>query len=133
MVNSRTLRLSVLSAALLSATQSWAIGLGDIVLHSRVGEPLRAEVPINTEPGETIEASCFTLAPLGGSDLPVISAGRTKLVREGDRYRLLITGSKPVSEPIFLIGVRAACGIDLQRDYVLMPPEPLVLASPAPA
>ena len=127
------MRLSVLSAALLSATQSWAIGLGDIVLHSRVGEPLRAEVPINTEPGETIEASCFTLAPLGGSDLPVISAGRTKLVREGDRYRLLITGSKPVSEPIFLIGVRAACGIDLQRDYVLMPPEPLVLASPAPA
>ncbi len=133
MVDSRTLRLSALSAALLSATQGWAIGLGDIVLRSRVGEPLRAEVPINTEPGETIEASCFTLAPLDGSDLPVISAGRTKLVREGDRYRLLITGSKPVSEPIFLIGVRAGCGIDLQRDYVLMPPEPLVLASGAPA
>jgi pilus assembly protein FimV len=133
MVNSRTLRLSALSAALLSATQGWAIGLGDIVLRSRVGEPLRAEVPINTEPGETIEASCFTLAPLDGSDLPVISAGRTKLVREGDRYRLLITGSKPVSEPIFLIGLRAGCGIDLQRDYVLMPPEPLVLASSAPS
>jgi len=132
-VNSRTLRLSALSAALLSATQGWAIGLGDIVLRSRVGEPLRAEVPINTEPGETIEASCFTLAPLDGSDLPVISAGRTKLVREGDRYRLLITGSKPVSEPIFLIGLRAGCGIDLQRDYVLMPPEPLVLASSAPS
>lgn len=129
MVNSRTLRLSALSAALLSATQGWAIGLGDIVLRSRVGEPLRAEVPINTEPGETIEASCFTLAPLDGSDLPVISTGRTKLIREGDRYRLLITGSKPVSEPIFLIGLRAGCGIDLQRDYVLMPPEPLVLAS----
>ena len=80
MVNSRTLRLSALSAALLSATQGWAIGLGDIVLRSRVGEPLRAEVPINTEPGESIEASCFTLAPLDGSDLPVISAGRTKLV-----------------------------------------------------
>jgi Tfp pilus assembly protein FimV len=133
MVNSRTLRLSALSAALLSASQGWAIGLGDIVLRSRVGEPLRAEVPINTEPGETIEASCFTLAPLDGSDLPVISAGRIKLVREGDRYRLLITGSKPVSEPVFLIGVRAGCGIDLQRDYVLMPPEPLVLASAAPA
>ena len=128
-MNSRTLRLSALGAALLPAAQGWAIGLGDIVLRSRVGEPLRAEVPINTEPGETIEASCFTLAPLDGSDLPVISAGRTKLVREGDRYRLLITGSKPVSEPVFLIGLRAGCGIDLQRDYVLMPPEPLVLAS----
>ena len=127
----RTLRLSALSATLLT-TQVWAIGFGDIVLHSRVGEPLRAEVPINAEPGESIEASCFSLAQLGGSDLPVVSSARTKLVREGNNYRLLITGSKPVSEPVFLIGLRAACGVDLQRDYVLMPAEPLVLASVGP-
>ena len=133
-MNSRTLRLSASSAALLVATQTWAIGFGDIILHSRVGEPVRAEVPINAEPGETIEATCFSLAQLGGSDLPVVSSAKTKLVREGNNYRLLITGSKPVSEPIFLIGLRAACGVDLQRDYVLMPSEPLVLASvPPPA
>ena len=133
-VNNRTLRLSTASAALLVATHTWAIGFGDIVLHSRVGEPVRAEVPINAEPGETIEATCFSLAQLGGSDLPVVSSAKTKLVREGNNYRLLITGSKPVSEPIFLIGLRAACGVDLQRDYVLMPSEPLVLASvPQPA
>lgn len=132
-MNSRTLRLGALSAGLLSTIPVGAIGLGDMVLHSRVGEPLRAEVPINAEPGETVEARCFTLAPLDGSDLPVISAGRTKLVREGNNYRLLITGSKPVAEPIFLIGLRAGCGTDLQRDYVLMPAEPLVLASPSPS
>ena len=109
-MNSRTLRLGALSAGLLSTIPVGAIGLGDMVLHSRVGEPLRAEVPINAEPGETVEARCFTLAPLDGSDLPVISAGRTKLVREGNNYRLLITGSKPVAEPIFLIGLRAGCG-----------------------
>lgn len=132
-MNSRTLRLGALSAGLLSTIPVGAIGLGDMVLHSRVGEPLRAEVPINAEPGETVEARCFTLAPLDGSDLPVISTGRTKLVREGNNYRLLITGSKPVAEPIFLIGLRAGCGTDLQRDYVLMPAEPLVLASPSPS
>ena len=128
----RTSRLSTLGAALLTATQAWAIGFGDIVLHSRVGEPLRAEVPISAEAGENIEASCFSLAQLGGSDLPVVSSARTKLVREGDNYRLHITGSKPVSEPVFLIGLRAGCGVDLQRDYVLMPSEPLVFASAAP-
>ena len=128
----RTLRLSTLGAALLTATQAWAIGFGDIVLHSRVGEPLRAEVPISAEAGENIEASCFSLAQLGGSDLPVVSSARTKLVREGNNYRLHITGSKPVSEPVFLIGLRAGCGVDLQRDYVLMPSEPLVFASAAP-
>ena len=132
-MTARTFRLSALSAALLSTTQAWAIGFGDIVLHSRIGEPLRAEVPINAEADESLEATCFSLAPMNGSDLPVISSAKTKLVREGNRYRLHITGSKPISEPIFLIGLRAGCGIDLQRDFVMMPAEPLVLATPAPS
>ena len=132
-MTARTFRLSALSAALLSTTQAWAIGFGDIVLHSRIGEPLRAEVPINAEADESLEATCFSLAPMNGSDLPVISSAKTRLVREGNRYRLHITGSKPISEPIFLIGLRAGCGVDLQRDYVLMPAEPLALASPPPA
>lgn len=122
--------MSALSIALLSANQGWAIGFGDIILHSRIGEPLRAEVPITADASERLEATCFTLAPMNGSDLPVISNAKTRLVREGDNYRLHLTGSKPVSEPIFLIGLRAGCGIDLQRDFVLMPAEPLVLAAP---
>ena len=128
-----TFRLSALSADLLSTAPAWAIGFGDIVLHSRIGEPLRAEVPITAEADESLETTCFSLAPMNGSDLPVISSAKTRLVREGDRYRLHITGSKPVSEPIFLIGLRAGCGIDLQRDYVLTPAEPLALPGPPPA
>ena len=39
---------------------------------------------------------------------PSAALGRgEKLVREGDNCRLHITGSKPVSEPVFLIGLRA--------------------------
>ena len=129
-MNASTFRLSTLSAALLSVTPAWAIGFGDIILHSRIGEPLRAEVPITAEADDHLETTCFSLAPLNGSDLPVISGAKTKLVREGARYRLHITGSKPISEPIFLIGLRAGCGVDLQRDYVLMPAEPLVLSVP---
>ena len=132
-MNTRTFRLHALSLALLTAPQAWAIGFGDIILHSRIGEPLRAEVPINATAGEAVEETCFSLAQVGGSDLPVIANARTRLVRDGNGYRLLITGSKPVSEPIFLIGLRAGCGVDLQRDFVLMPNEPLVLTSPAPA
>jgi Tfp pilus assembly protein FimV len=126
------LRTGVFAAALFAAGQAAAIGFGDIILHSRVGEPLRAEVPINVEPGESIDGACFSLAPLNGSDLPVVSSARTKLLREGDRYRLHITGSKPIGEPIFLVGLRAGCGVDLQRDYVLMPAEPVVFADARP-
>ncbi|NJD24990.1 MAG: hypothetical protein FIB06_06255 [Betaproteobacteria bacterium] len=122
----------VFAAALLPAAPAAAVGFGDIVLHSRVGEPLRAEVPILSEPGEEVASLCYSLAPLAGSDLPVISTARTRLVRSGNRNILQITGSKPVGEPIFLIGLRAGCGADLQRDYVLMPAEPVVFVGAGP-
>lgn len=126
-MNSRLFHLSALSAALFSANAS-AIGFGEITLHSRVGEALRAEVPIMAGADEQIETVCFSLAPLHGSDLPVVSTARTRLVRDGQGYRLHITGSKSIVEPIFMIGLRAGCGADLQRDYVLMPQAPLMLA-----
>ncbi len=133
-MNSKTFHWSMFSAALLASAPAGAIGFGEIVLHSRIGEPLRAEIPIHAEPGENIEGACFSLAPLNGSDLPVVSSGKTRLVQEGNRYRLIITGSKPIVEPIFVIGLRASCGTDLQRDFVLTPAEPLVLSSmPPPA
>ena len=131
-VNKHVFRLSALCAAMLAANSAVAVGLGDIILHSRIGEPLRAEIPINAEGDENIDGACFSLAPLQGSDLPVISSGKIKIVRDNGRQRLVITGSKPIMEPVALIGIRAACGVSLQRDYVLMPAEPLSIASPAP-
>jgi len=124
-------KLSTLAALLLS-TQVQAVGFGEMVLHSRVGEALRAEVPLLLGEGESIHSTaCFSLAPMDGSDLPVVSSARTQLLRTGNKYRLLITGSKPIAEPVFVIGLRAACGFDLQRDYTLMPAEPLMTAEVA--
>lgn len=127
-MNPRLFRLSVLSAALFSGHAA-AVGFGEIVLLSRVGEPLRAEVPLLAGAGEQIDTACFSLATLPGSDLPVVSSGRIRLARDGQNYRLFITGTKPIAEPIFVIALRANCGIELQRDFVLMPPAPLMLAA----
>lgn len=126
-MTSKYLQLTALSAALFSS-MAGAVGFGEITLHSRVGEALRAEVPVIAGADEQIEMFCFSLAPLHGSDLPVVTAARTRLVRDGQNYRLLITGNKSISDPIFMIGLRAGCGADLQRDYVLMPQAPLMLA-----
>lgn len=123
----RTFRLSILCAALLPCF-THAAGLGEITLHSRVGEPLRAEIPLLTGPGESFDTACFSLVPVRGSDLPVVTGGKTRLVRDNHGLRLILTGTKPVAEPIFMIAVQASCGIDLQRDYVLMPQPPLMLA-----
>jgi len=123
----RILLLSTLIAALFPDYAS-AIGLGQIVLHSRVGEPLRAEVPIIAAAGEPIDTACFSLANIPGADLPVVSNARVRLARNGSDARLIITGNRPLAEPVFIVALRAHCGIDLQRDYVLMPPPPVSLA-----
>lgn len=126
-------RLGAISAALAPGFAQ-AIGFGEIVLQSQLGEPLRAEIPLLAGPGEAVENACFSLAPVRGSDLPVVTSGRAQLVRSGQSFKLLVTGSKPIAEPIFMIGVKAGCGVDLERDYVLMPQAPLMpVAAPTTA
>lgn len=124
-------RLGAISAALAPGLAQ-AIGFGEIMLQSQIGEPLRAEIPLLAGPGEAVENACFSLAPVRGSDLPVVTSGRAQLIRSGQFFKLLVTGSKPIAEPIFMIGVKAGCGVDLERDYVLMPQAPLMpVAAPS--
>lgn len=127
-MNTKLFRLNALGLALVSG-YAGAVGFGEIILHSRVGEALRAEVPLLAGAGEPIETACFSLASLPGSELPAVSNARIRLVRSGTAYRLVISGTRPVAEPIFVIGLRANCGFDLQRDYVLMPAAPVMLAA----
>lgn len=127
-MNTKLFRLNALGLALVSG-YAGAVGFGEIILHSRVGEALRAEVPLLAGAGESIETACFSLAPLPGSELPAVSNARIRLVRSGTAYRLVISGTRPVAEPIFVIGLRANCGFDLQRDYVLMPSPPVMQAA----
>ncbi|UCV22139.1 type IV pilus assembly protein FimV [Ferribacterium limneticum] len=140
MIVLRLLRHGLLSAAIFSGSAS-AVGLGEITLHSRIGEALRADIPVISG-GESLNAACFSLGPVPGADFPVITAARTRLVRIGPDYRLILTGSKAIDEPVVVISLRAGCGMDLQREYVLLPAPPLstandiepplTVASPAP-
>ncbi|MBP5987882.1 MAG: hypothetical protein KA538_11935 [Azonexus sp.] len=119
MIASRSLRILPWCAALLSS-QAAALGLGEINLYSRIGEPIRAEIPLLAA-GERLDPACFSLAAIPGSDIPAITAGRIQLLGGN---RLLITGRAPVTEPVFMINVKAACGHDLQREYTLLPLPP---------
>jgi len=121
------LRLSPIVLAL-SPLFAEAVGLGEIVLHSKIGEPVRAEVAI-VGGNEGIDTACFTLARGRDSDLPVVSDARIKLARDGRGYRLLINGHHPVNEAVFMLSLRAGCGVELQRDFVLMPEPPLERAT----
>lgn len=119
----RVFRPGALGLALLSGP-ALAAGFGEIALLSRIGEPLRAEVDIVSSGKETIETACFSLAPIRESDLPVVTSARLQLIKDGQNYRLTITG-KPIAEPVFMLALRAGCGVELQRDFVLMPQAPI--------
>jgi len=118
-----------LTAALTPALAS-AIGLGEITLHSRIGEPLMAEVPIISS-HEAPLATCFSMVALRGSDFPVITNAKPRLIKRGSSYILQIVGTRPISEPIFAVGIRANCGYDIEREYVLIPEPPIELAQSA--
>ena len=130
MIASRLLRHGLLSMAIISGAAG-AVGLGEINLHSRIGEALRADIPVISG-GESLDAACFTLGPVPGADFPVVTSARTRLVRIGQDYRLILTGSKAIDEPIVVISLRAGCGIDVQREYVLLPAPPTSVADSEP-
>ncbi len=126
MTDVKALAPALLCLALLSGSAQ-AVGLGDIALLSPIGEPLRAVVPV-TGADKSWRAECFSLAPTGDGDLPVVSEARIRLARIGENFRLVIVASKPISEPVIVVKLRVGCGVDLQRDYVLLPGPPTALA-----
>lgn len=129
MTVSHMLRATLLSTACLTGS-AYATGLGEITLHSRIDQPLRAEIPILAEIGNTVDAACFSLDPVPGADLPVITRARLRVVRVGQHQRLIITGGPTIDEPVFMLRIRMTCGTDLQRDYVLLPAPPEAITLP---
>lgn len=107
---------------LLVASPASALVFGELNLLSRIGEPLRAEIPLAGD--ERLASDCFALAPVPNADFPALGAATLTLVSDGQQRRLLISGG-PLSEPIALLSVQAACGINAQRDFLLLPPAPL--------
>lgn len=115
---------SLALVASFAAAPAMALGLGDIVLQSRLGEPLRAEIPIIAGDETAAAAHCFSL--VNGSDpaLPSITNSKLRLIQRGGSLRLQVMGGNALFEPIFVIAVRINCGVDMQREYVLMPEAP---------
>lgn len=122
--------LPLLLAALLApyATPVAALGVGELVPHSFLGEPLRAEAQLLRAGDERTDAQCIRSAPAGGNDdIPWIPGIRTQLV--GDR--VLLTTTEPVHHPVAMISLRLGCGAELRRDFtiLLQPPRSARISS----
>jgi hypothetical protein len=116
--------LPLLLCLLPASMPALAAGLGELTVNSRIGEPLQAEVAIIAGPDEKLEAVCFSLARIKDAELPVITGARLQLEQGGQGKLLRISAAEALLEPLAMLRLRAGCGVELQRDYVVMPLPP---------
>jgi hypothetical protein len=117
------LRLLIAAAAALViatviASSAHAMLLGDAVVRSPPGAPLRVVIPLGPSPGEAVEDTCFRLihADAAGS----MVTARVSLERAAATPRLIVTTPNAVTEPVVRFAIESGCGGTIRRNYSLM-------------
>jgi hypothetical protein len=110
--------LAVGGAAGLMAKPASAIELGQLQIDSSLGQPLSASIAYALNPNEELYSYCISLKP--GADTGVQSLTRAKVTLAGNR--IVLTGSKPINEPLLAMRVAVNCPytVRLARDYTVM-------------
>jgi hypothetical protein len=102
----------------LALTPASALELGEVKVHSTLGQPLRASIAYALGPNEAISDTCVTLQPTAGSSgLPSMHHG-SMIVANGV---IAITGSSIVREPLMTMRVNIRCQYtpQLTREYMM--------------
>jgi pilus assembly protein FimV len=136
------LRAAVALALLVSqAGIAHAMGLGNLTVHSALGQPLQAEIELVRTTGDQEGA----LTPrIAGYDAyrqaniefnPVLSSLRFAIETRGERRLIRVTSSQPINEPFvdLLLELHSPDG-RLMREYVFLldPPNPAMQSVAAP-
>lgn len=120
----------IAALGLLHAAGASALGLGELVQLSAIGEPLRVRIQLlgvdaNTQP------NCLRLAPRSDMDLPWVRDARLAIVRELTGAYLVVSSVRPANHPVLMLGVATGCEGNLRREYtLLLPPKPALEAAP---
>lgn len=127
MDNNLKLRKAIIIAIALMGTgysmHSKAIGLGDVLVKSYIGQPLIADIKVNGI-HKKMDASCFDIS---SDDANAISNVNFKLNRLTDEEGVLsITTNRAVLEPIASLTVVSNCDTTFTRHYnLLIDPAPI--------
>ena len=127
--------LALLAGALLAPAPARGVALGNIASQSSLGQPLRIEIPVVLNGGETLNTACLKLVADNTQGAPPqIVTGRVSLERAATSPRLVVATATPVNEPAVRLAVQTGCGSTTRRDYVLLldPPSaesPMMVAS----
>ena len=137
---SRRLNRLWLLPVLLLASQSWALGLGEIRLSSALNEPLRAEIELLAATPEELEYLTIQLSSVEtferyDLDRPLfLSRLQFRLVKSGgvEGNVVRITSDNPITEPFITFLVEAVWSRGrLLREYTLLLDPPTFAPPPA--
>ncbi|MBU0593378.1 MAG: hypothetical protein KKH74_06530 [Gammaproteobacteria bacterium] len=102
---------------------SSALLLGELRLHSHLGQPLSASVPLKAGPDEELDSRCFSLyRPEGkGDSASYLTQARLELLETDGQFQLTIRSSQSINEPFLRLLVQENCGQGrLSREYTLL-------------
>ncbi|RAU45879.1 MULTISPECIES: FimV/HubP family polar landmark protein [unclassified Pseudomonas] len=124
------LAAAIASAAILHSSTAAALGLGDITLHSALGQPFNADIELIEAGGLTPEEILVTLASAeafnkaGVERLFFFNDLRFTPVIRGNRAVVRVESHKPVTEPYmdFLVRLSRPNGDQLREYTVLLDP-----------
>lgn len=105
----------------LPAGEVEAVGLGKMTVLSRLGSHFEAEVQLlDTAPNKRPVAECFRLGYAGEADVPMLTRGRLTVEQGGGGFRLRIVSGEVINEPLLQVSLRAGCGAEVVRNYLLL-------------
>jgi len=104
-----------------------AIGFGNLVSQSAIGEPFRAEFKLfGVGAGEG--ADCLRVVATSEDDgIPQLRSARIKIQGKGASATAIVTRREPVSDPIIRVTLEEICSARLQRTYTLLLPMPTAI------
>ena len=112
----------------LAALPAAAVELGELTVHSRLGDPLRASIAVALGPNEVIDRSCVSVVPVANG-WPGIGAA-TVAIGNGV---VTVTGNTPMREPMVSTRLVVNCpySANISREYMLFIDPPTYEAPPA--
>lgn len=102
---------------------SSALLLGELRLHSHLGEPLSASIPLKFGPQEELDGRCFSLSrpESKGDSAFYLTQARLELVETDGQFQIKIRSSQSINEPFLRLLVQENCGQGrLSREYTLL-------------
>jgi hypothetical protein len=102
-----------------AALPAFALGLGDLTVTSRLGQPLNAEIALLGPAGD-LNPDCFRIVSPNGTSLALPSDISVQVEQSGEHANLRIQTRQSINEPAFLFKVAVVCPERIQRDYAAL-------------